>query len=827
MPYGSPVARVLLRAFCAALSFLGAAATAWGQENLPFPPTPTASIANETMQESTYKSRQAKSHLGKDAPNVLIILMDDAGPGVPATYGGEVNTPTLSKVAGRGVSYNRFHSTAMCSPTRASLLCGRNHHRVGAGQIAEFANDWDGYSGTQPKTSAFAAEVLKNYGYSTAAFGKWHNTPAVDTTTKGPFDYWPTGYGFEYFYGFLAGEASQYEPNTVRNTTVVHPNKPKDGKPYHFTEDIADDAILWLREHRAFQPDKPFYMYWAPGAAHGPHHIMKEWADKYKGKFDDGWDNYRERTFKRQKELGWIPANAKLTERAPTMASWASIPEDEKPFQRRLMEIYAGFAEHADYNAGRVIDELEKLGYAQNTLIFYIWGDNGSSAEGQNGTISELLAQNGIPSTIKQHIDAMNRLGGLDVLGTSKADNMYHAGWGWAGSTPYKSTKLVAAHFGGTRQPMAVSWPKKIKPDPTPRSQFLHVVDVTPTIYDVVGIKPPAEVNGFKQDPIDGVTFASTFSDAKAKEVRKTQYFEVMGSRGIYHEGWFACTFGPRTPWTPGMPKGFVDDHGKLLWSPENDKWELYNLEVDWSQADDLAASNPKKLQELKKLFLSEFKQNKGYPVGGGLWVLVNPKDKLTTPYNQWMFPGEVTRMPEFLAPALGNRHNVVKIQAQVPSKPEGVLYALGAFSGGLSCYVKDGRLCYEYNLFEIMRTQIKSKDKLPEGDLTIEVETSYLVAKPGGPLKVEMRVNGKILETVTTVNDREVKEMAQVGKLEVGPGIVPISAPLLFTANDCLDIGSDLGSPVSLDYFDQAPFKFNGKLISTKVEYVTAPAGK
>ena len=467
------------------------------------------------MQESVYHQRVTPPRLPKDAPNILIVLIDDAGPGLPTPLGGEIYTPTLERVMKTGIAYNRFHTTAMCSPTRASLLTGRNHHHVSAGQIAEFANDWDGYAGIQPKSSAMVPEVLKNYGYSTAAFGKWHNTPANETTAAGPFEYWPTGYGFEYFYGFLAGEASQWEPSLVRNTTLVEPPKtPEEG--YHLSEDLADDAVEWLRRHKAFQAEKPFFMYWATGAVHGPHHVAKEWADKYKGKFDAGWDEYRERVYKRAKEMGWIPQDAQLTPRDPTMASWESTPEDERPFQRRLMEVFAGFGEHADTQAGRLLDELERLGYSDNTLVFYIWGDNGSSAEGQNGTISELLAQNGIPTTIQQHIAAVESLGGLDVLGSPKADNMYHSGWAWAGSTPYKATKLVASHFGGTRNPMAVRWPAKIKADATPRQQFHHVNDIVPTIYEVLGITPPRVVNGFQQDRIDGVSLAYTFEDAKA-----------------------------------------------------------------------------------------------------------------------------------------------------------------------------------------------------------------------------------------------------------------------------------------------------------------------
>ena len=359
---------------------------------LPFPPVPSGSIAGRTLQESTYHPRQIPKRLHDGSPNIVIVLIDDAGPGLPSTFGGEVTTSTLDKICDEGVTYNRFHTTAMCSPTRASLLTGRNHHEIGNGQIAELANDWDGYAGKIPRSSATVAEVLRQYGYATSAFGKWHNTPAEETTAAGPFDNWPTGLGFEHFYGFLAGEASQYEPNLVRNTTIVPPPRTAE-EGYHLSEDLADEAISWLRQHKAFNADKPFFMYWASGCLHGPHHIMKEWADKYAGKFDDGWDAYRDRVYARAKEKGWIPQDCELTERHEQMAAWDDIPDDEKPFQRRLMEVAAGFGEHVDVQVGRLNDELEALGYADNTLFVYIWGDNGSSGEGQNGTISELLAQ--------------------------------------------------------------------------------------------------------------------------------------------------------------------------------------------------------------------------------------------------------------------------------------------------------------------------------------------------------------------------------------------------------------------------------------------------
>ncbi len=761
------------------------------QEILPFPPTPSASTPGLTIPDSIYKKRVEPKHLADSAPNILIILMDDLGPATPSTYGGEINTPTLDRVAKMGISFNRFHSTAMCSPTRAALLTGRNATFVGNGQIAALANDFDGFTGIVPKSSAMVAEVLKDYGYNTGAWGKWHNTPEDQISSKGPFDYWPTGYGFEYFYGFLAGEASQYEPNLVRNTTVVTEEK---RKGYHLTEDIAEDAIKWLREQRAYEPDKPFFMYWAPGAAHGPHHIMKEWADKYKGKFDDGWDAYRERAFKRAKEKGWIPQDVQLTPRPETMASWASIPEDEKPFQRRLMEVFAGYAEHADYNAGRVIDEIQRQGKLDNTLIFYIWGDNGSSSEGLNGTISEQLAQNGIPTKISQHLDALKELGGLDVLGGPKTDNMYHAGWAWAGSTPYQGTKLNGAYFGGTRQPMAVAWPKGIKPDATPRSQFHHVIDIVPTIYEVAKITPPRVVNGFQQDPIEGVSMRYAFDNAKAEGRRKTQFFDIMASRGIYHDGWFASARGPRDPWVGGMPPGIRQ------WSPLTDKWELYNIDKDWSQANDLAASNPQKLEEMKLLFLVESAKNKNLPIGGGLWAtaIYHPEDAPATSITEWTFAGPMTRMPESVAPKLGKVDSLVSMDVDVPANANGVLYALAGFSGGLACYVMDGILSYEFNLFEIARTKIKTKDKLAAGKAKIEVE-SKLAGPIGGPMNVTMKVNGQV----------------------VAQGQVPAAMSLHFTSNDTFDIGSDVGSPVSLDYFDKAPFAFNGTIGTTKISYL------
>jgi arylsulfatase A-like enzyme len=754
---------------------------------LPFPPVPTASIAGETLQQSKMVWRKEPQHLPKDAPNILIILLDDVGFGLADTHGGPIHAPTLSRIANEGISYNQFHTTAICSPTRAALLTGRNHQRVASGTIAERAVDFDGYTGVIPRTSATLAKVLGYYGYNTAAFGKWHNTPATQTTAMGPFTLWPTGegIGFDYFYGFLAGETSQWEPRLFENFNAI---EPPHNPEYHLTEDIADQALKWMKRHRAFAPDKPFFIYWAPGAGHGPHQIFKEWADKYKGEFDDGWDVLREKTFKRQKELGWIPADAKLTARADTLASWDSIPDSERPFQRRLMEVFAGFVEHADAQAGRLIDGLDALGIRDNTIVIYVWGDNGSSAEGQNGTISELLAQNQIPNTIAQQLEALNRIGGLDALGGPKTDGMYHAGWAWAGDTPFKYTKLIASHFGGTSNPMAISWPRHIKPDKTPRQQFHHVNDIVPTVYQVLGIKPPKVVDGFAQDLIDGVSMMYTFDNAHAPGQKHIQYFDNNGSRGIYHDGWYACAFGPLIPWLTVTP-------GLAAWDSSKDVWELYDLTKDFSQADDLAAQYPQRLAELKSLFTKEAKQNQVFPIGAGIWLRLHPEDRVKTPYTSWHFDSTTTRMPEFAAPGLGRESNHVTVDAELGANASGVLYALGGAGGGLTLYMDQGQLVYEYNMMIIERYFARSSKKLSAGKHKIEVDTK--IAKPGAPGEVVLTVDGA----------------------EVARTTVKRTVPAAFTASETLDVGVDLGSPVSLDYFDRAPFAFNGKIDQVLVE--------
>ena len=759
---------------------------------LPFPMPPSASTAGQTLQQSVHKRRVEPNRLAKDAPNVLIVLIDDAGFGVPDTFGGFAHTPTLTRLKNEGISYNRFHTTSICSPTRASLLTGRNHQRVGNGTIAERAVDWDGYTGVMPKTSATVAEVLKNYGYKTSAFGKWHNTPADQTTAMGPFTYWPTSYGFEHFYGFLAGETSQWEPRLVENTTAIEP--PHD-ESYHLTEDMADKGITWLKKHRAFAPDKPFFMYWAPGGVHGPHHVTQVWADKYKGKFDQGWDKLREEIFARQKKLGWIPVDTELTARDETMPAWADIPESERAFQIRLMEIYAGFVEHTDAQVGKLVEHLDRTGQRDNTIIFYIWGDNGSSAEGQNGSISELLAQNQIPNTIAQQIKALDELGGLKALGGSLTDNIYHAGWAWAGSTPFKATKLVASHFGGTRNPLVISWPEKIKPDNTPRSQFYHVNDIAPTLYEVLGITPPKSVNGFEQDPIDGVSMLPSFNDSKAPDNKQVQYFDNNGSDGIYKDGWYACTFGPLTPWLNAQ-KGLAD------WDSSKDVWELYDLTKDFSQKNDLAKEHPEKLQEMKKLFLEQAKENKVFPIGAGIWLRLHPEDRIKSPYTSWSFDDTSTRMPEFTAPAVGNSNNTVTIELECGENASGVLYALGGAGGGLTCYMDTGYLVFEYNLMIIDRSIAKSQEKIAPGKHSIVVDTNLRGPRPGAPADIVMSVDGK----------------------EVARTSPKMTVPAAFTASESFDVGVDLGSPVSRDYFERRPYRFEGKISKVDVKLKAEP---
>lgn len=754
---------------------------------LPFPQQPMAGVAKPRLQDSTMHWPQKPERLAKDAPNILIVLLDDVGFGISETMGGEVKTPTFDRLAKEGLLYNTFHTTSICSPTRAALLTGRNHTRVGSGTIAERAVAFDGYTGVIPKEAATIPEILKEYGYHTAAFGKWHNTPATETTSMGPKNRWPNGYGFEYFYGFLGGETSQWEPRLTENYDHIEP--PQDEK-YHLTEDLADKALKWLDDHRAFTPDKPFFMYWAPGGVHGPHHVFPEWSNKYRGRFDDGWDAYRERVFKRQLELGVIPPETQLTPRDTTLEGWEDVPMQQRDFQTRLMEIYAGFVEHTDFQVGRLVEGLEERGIRENTLIIYIFGDNGSSAEGQRGSISELLAQNDIPSTVEQQIAALERLGGLDALGSPKADNMYHAGWAWAGGTPFKGTKLLGSYFGGTRNPMAISWPKRIPSDQRIRSQFHHVVDIAPTIFELLNIPHPQVVHGYQQMKMDGVSLAYTFDNAELPTKKDVQFFDNNGSRAIYKDGWMACTFGPFIPWSIPLSVPRMAN-----WDSATDQWELYKLDEDFSQAHDLAKEQPQKLEQLKADFLDLALDNKDFPIGAGIWLRLHPKDRIVTPYTQWTFSQNTRRMPEFTAPGVGRQSTEVSIDLEVGERASGVLYAVGGSGGGLTVYLDEGYLVYEYNMMIIEQYVARSPSPLAAGKHSIKVGTD--IEGPGKAGIATLSVDGQMV--------------AQARLNRTVPGA--------FTATESFDVGIDLGSPVSMNYYERRPFEYGGRIDQVSIE--------
>jgi arylsulfatase len=763
---------------------------AGAQESLPFPPPPTASKAGKTLLDSKHQWRKQPSRLPADAPNVLIIMLDDVGFAQADTFGGAIHTPTLTRIADSGIRYNAFHTTAISSATRAALLTGRNHHRVASGTVTEFASDFDGYTGTIPRSAATVAEVLRDYGYSTAAFGKWHNTPANETGAMGPFNHWPDAYGFEHFYGFMAAETSQYEPRLFSDRTPIEP--PHDPK-YHLTEDLASRGVDWLRRHQSEAPNKPFFMYWTPGAVHGPHQVFEDWSDKYKGKFDAGWDVYRQQAFERQKAMGWIPADTKLTPRPDTLPAWDSLSPEERKFQARLMEVFAGFLEHTDTQAGKLVDELERLGLRDNTLVFYVLSDNGASAEGQRGTINEMLMINSIPMSTAQQMQVLDkRYGGLDALGGPLLENMYHAAWAWAGESPFQGTKLVAGYFGGTRTPLAVSWPRAIKPDATVHAQFHHVDDIAPTIYDVVGIKPPKTVDGVAQLPLDGVSMRYSFADATAPTTKKTQYFEIFGSRGIYADGWMASVFGPRVPW---VPMAFSELRN---WDPTKDRWSLYKLDGDYSQAVDLADREPGKLKKLLADFDREATANHVYPVGAGYFTLMYPEHRIGSRLTEWHFGEETRRLPELVAPRLGARSNRVVVEAEVPAKASGVIYAIGGSAGGVALYFDRGKLCYEYNAAAIVSAQACSPQAVPAGAHRLQVDTTLAAPKPGAPAAIALSVDGAELAKAST----------------------PWTQAFLFSASESFDVGTDLGSPVSMDYAERAPFAFAGKIHDVHVLY-------
>ncbi len=714
------------------------------------------------------------------APNVLVVLIDDAGFAASSAFGGPCSTPTAERLAAGGLKYNRFHTTALCSPTRQALLTGRNHHTVGMGGITELATSAPGYSSIRPNTCAPLAETLRLNGYSTAQFGKCHEVPVWETSPMGPFDRWPSpGGGFEYFYGFIGGEANQWYPALYEGTIPVEPDRtPEEG--YHLTEDLADKAIKWVRQQKALMPDKPFFAYFAPGATHAPHHVPPEWSEKYKGTFDDGWDALRERIFERQKELGVIPGDAELTARPTEIPAWDEMDDDLKPVLARQMEVYAAFLEHTDHHIGRLVDALDDLGVLEDTLVYYIVGDNGASAEGTtNGTFNEYFMLNGAA-----HMETVEMMAGnIDAFGTPHAYNHYAVGWAHALDTPYQWTKQVASHWGGTRNGTVVHWPRGFGAKGEVRTQFHHVIDIAPTVLAVAGVPEPKVVHGVEQRPMEGVSMAYTFEDPSAAEQRTTQYFEMFVNRGIYHEGWTAVTR-HSTPWvmSPTLP------------SLEEDVWELYDTNTDWTQARDLAAEQPEKLAELQQLFLEEARKYNVLPLDDRrverLDAETAGRPTLIKGGSQLLFSG-MGRLSESSLVNIKNKSHAVTAEIVVrEGGASGVLVAQGGAFGGWSLYLHDGRPTYCYSFFGVQRFKVAADGQVPEGKHQVRMEFAYDgggLAKGGA---VTLYVDGQ----------------------SVAEGRVEHTQPLIFSADETADVGHETGTTVSDDY-DVESSRFTGTI--------------
>jgi arylsulfatase A-like enzyme len=709
------------------------------------------------------------------APNVLIILLDDMGFGQPSTFGGPINMPTLDRLAKDGLRYNEFHVTALCSPTRAALLTGRNHHMVNTGAVMDVATAFPGNTGVRPNSIAPLAQILRYNGYSTAAFGKWHQTPGWEVSPSGPTDRWPTREGFDEFYGFMGGETNQWAPLLYEGMNEIE--TPQDPK-YHFMTDMTNQAIAWMRYQKALTPDKPFFIYFAPGATHAPHHVPKEWIAKYKGKFDSGWDHLREETLARQKKLGVVPANTKLAPKPAAIKDWETLTPDEKKLFARQMEVYAGFGEMADYEIGRLIDAIHAMGQLDNTLIFYIAGDNGSSAEGgMNGVFNENTFFNAVPEPIEEQLKR------IDLLGGPMAYSHYAAGWAVAGDAPFTWTKQVASNFGGTRDGMVVYWPKGIKAKGEIRSQFHHVIDVAPTVLEAAGLPQPKTVDGIAQTPIQGVSMAYTFDDPQAKSRHETQYFEIAGNRAIYHDGWLAGTV-HRAPWER-QPRAML----------ENDKWELYNTVNDFSLATDLASSNPAKLKEMQDLFTQEAIKNHVLPIDDRSVERLNPAlagrpDLMAGRTSLTVYSG-MTGMMESAFINIKNRSFTITADVEVPkTKANGVIICQGGRFGGWTLYLKNARPIFTYNWVGLNSYTIAGTKPLPAGRATIRFEFNTDGGKLGAGGTGTIFVNGSQVAT---------------GRIENTNG-------LLFSADEGADVGVDEGTPVTEDYAGPNN-RFTGKI--------------
>ena len=720
------------------------------------------------------------------APNVLIVLLDDVGYGAGSPFGGPAQMPTAERLQRDGLTYNRFHTTALCAPTRAALLSGRNHHSVGMGAITEIATSAPGSSALRPNTKAALAMTLKLNGYSTAQFGKCHEVPPWQTSPVGPFDAWPTGGGgFERFYGFIGGENNQYYPALYDGTSPIEPEKsPEEG--YHLTEDLADQAIDWVRTQKALAPDKPFFLYFAPGATHAPHQVAPEWADKYAGKFADGWDVERQRIFDRQQQLGVTPADAALTARPDVIPAWDEMDEALKPVLERQMEVYAGFLEHTDHHVGRLIDTLETIGALDNTIVYYIIGDNGASAEGTvNGAFNEMANFNGLAAIETPEFMAAMK----DKLGTKDAYNHYSVGWAWAMCSPYQWTKQVASHWGGTRNGTIVHWPAGISGKGETRSQFCHVIDVAPTVLEAAGLPEPMFVNGVQQSPIEGTSMLYSFEQPDAPERHDLQYFEMAGNRGIYFKGWSAVTR-HSTPWLPN----------EVLRPLDEDVWELYDGTTDWTQSRDLAAELPDRLATLQRLWLIEAVKYNVLPIDDRRFERLNPtiagRPQLITGNTQVLFPG-MKRLSEHSVLDIKNRSFTVTAVIDAPAGPatNGVILAQGGRFGGWALYVRDGRPKFVYNLLGMQEFVTAASEELTPGNHQIRAEFAY---DGGGLAKggdVTLFLDGR----------------------SVGTGRVDVTQPLVFSADETTDIGDDYGMPVSADY--GAASKFNGRIDVVQID--------
>ena len=724
------------------------------------------------------------------APNVVIVLLDDVGFGASDVFGGPVPMPALAEVADEGLRYNAFHTTALCSPTRAALLTGRNHHSAHFGAISEIAVGYPGYDSVIPKSKVTVAEILKGNGYNTAFIGKNHITPMWETSPAGPMDRWPTGLGFERFYGFMGGEASQWEPSLLDQTTPINPHVGKEN--YHLTEDLADQTISWIRNQKTSAPDKPFFIYFAPGATHAPHHAPQEWIEKFAGQFDQGWDALRDEIFERQLGSGVIPEGTQNTTRPDSIPSWDEYPDEYKRLASRLMEVYAGFLAHTDAQVGRIIDAIKDLEQWENTLFIYIVGDNGASAEGTiHGTWSAPSMQNGFPE------DPQWILEHIDELGGPEAENHYNVGWAWALDAPFQWTKQVASHFGGTRNATAISWPKGINDAGGLRTQFHHVIDIVPTILDAANIPAPERVNGVAQEPIEGVSMLYSFEDAEAPSNHRTQYFEILANRAIYNDGWVAACFHGRPPWVRSE---------RLEVGGPQEKWELYHIENDFSQGNDLAEEYPEKLAELQELFDEQAWKYDVYPLSGETTSRSLPfhRPSLIAGQKKFTYYPENVHMPELAIVNMKNRSFEMTAELEIPEDgAEGVVICQGGNMAGWSLYVENNKPVYYYNWLGHEKYAIASDHELPAGPVALKVDFDY----DGGGL-------GMGGTATISVNGEQVAE----GRIEK-------TVPFVFSmSGETMDVGIDTGAPVA--HYPEHEFPFKGTIKKVNIEVGPVIAG-